>query len=282
MNAQSLPADLASRPLSQMSDPTGVPQLDLVLGGGLPRGSLIAVFGPPGSGKTTLVCQIAFAAASRGQHVLLLTALAETTHKLVQHLQGFRFYDPNLLGHNLQVFSMQQFLEQDVNTAIQEIVQAVSREQARLVIIDGFQVLRDLSASTAATRQQLYILGTRLSLQGITTLVTSEAAPRDPSLFPEMTTADGLIGLYYTLKGVRPLQSMEIVKMRGRVPLLGRHGLLLNEEGVQVFPRLEAIVRPATFEGWPTTPGGMIPQVRVPFELAELDNLLGGGLTRQT
>ncbi|TXT46841.1 MAG: Circadian clock protein kaiC [Methylocystaceae bacterium] len=37
---------------------TGVPGLDRVLHGGLPRGSLILVEGPPGSGKTTMALQL--------------------------------------------------------------------------------------------------------------------------------------------------------------------------------------------------------------------------------
>ena len=35
-------------------DPTGIPGFDAVLGGGLPRGGLALLVGPPGSGKTTL------------------------------------------------------------------------------------------------------------------------------------------------------------------------------------------------------------------------------------
>lgn len=57
--------------------PTGVTHLDRVLGGGLPKGALILVVGPPGSGKTTLAAQMAFAAAARNQTVLIITALSE-------------------------------------------------------------------------------------------------------------------------------------------------------------------------------------------------------------
>src|SRR5258708_20424575 len=136
-------ANLASVPAPQALEPTGVLQLDLVLAGGLPRGALVIILGPPGSGKTTLASQIAFAAAGRGQRALFLTALSEPTTKLLEHLQGYRFFDRDLIGSAVQVFSLQQFLSQGAATTGQEIVAAVRQTQADMVILDGFQTLRD-------------------------------------------------------------------------------------------------------------------------------------------
>jgi recombination protein RecA len=39
--------------------PTGFAAFDAALGGGLPRGSIVEIFGPPGCGKTTLALRIA-------------------------------------------------------------------------------------------------------------------------------------------------------------------------------------------------------------------------------
>src|SRR5581483_9739118 len=80
---------------------TGVARLDEVLGGGIPRGSLAIVVGPPGSGKTTLACQIAFSAAQEGKQALVLTALSETSNKLISHLRTFRFFDPQVVGSRI-------------------------------------------------------------------------------------------------------------------------------------------------------------------------------------
>ena len=275
-------ADLASTPAPQALEPTGVLQLDLVLAGGLPRGALVIILGPPGSGKTTLASQIAFAAAGRGQRALFLTALSEPTTKLLQHLQSYRFFDRELIGSAVQVFSLQQFLSQGAATTGQEIVAAVRQTQANLVVLDGFQAMRDLEPDVVASRQMLYNLGTRLSLQGTTTLITTEASPRDPAFFPEMTTADTLIGLYYELGGVRAFRGLEVLKVRGQALLPGRHSLTLSAEGMQVFPRLETRVSRSAFESWTTAASLATPQGRAAFGLKELDGLLGGGLTRQT
>ncbi len=49
---------------------TGVRNLDGLLHGGLPRGSVVVLAGPPGAGKTILTQQICFHTASARQRVL--------------------------------------------------------------------------------------------------------------------------------------------------------------------------------------------------------------------
>jgi DNA repair protein RadA/Sms len=53
--------------------PTGVPELDRVLGGGLVPGSLVLVGGEPGVGKSTLLLSALGAIARDGRHALLVT-----------------------------------------------------------------------------------------------------------------------------------------------------------------------------------------------------------------
>ncbi|GER91592.1 serine/threonine protein kinase [Dictyobacter vulcani] len=280
-----LPPDTTSIPMlppPSPFEPTGVPQLDLVLGGGLPKGALTVILGPPGSGKTTLASQIAFATAQRGENVLFLTAFSEPTSKLLNHLRSYRFFAADLIGRNVQVFSIQQFFPSEGPITEQEIVAEVRRIKASIIVIDGFQGLHDQVIASVATRHLLYNLGTQLSLLGTTTLVTAEADPHDATLFPEMTTADVLIGLYNTLPGGRTHRGLEVIKTRGRAPLSGLHGLSINERGIEVFPRLETRLAQPFQMGWNKKPPATTPAKRATFGLPELDTLLGGGLTRQT
>lgn len=289
-------------------EPTDVPNLDLLLGGGLLRGSLVIAIGPPGSGKTTLANQMAFAAARRGRTVLVLTALSEPTSKLLEHLRSYTFFDPDLVGESIQFLSLQQFLDRGLEATGAEIIAAARQNRAGFVVLDGFRGVRGAEVDPQMARQFLYDVGTTLSLQGATTLITSEANSHDPAFYPEMTTADVIIGLQHDLVGVRQYRGVEIIKVRGGAPLPGLHTLVLDAAGVTIFPRLETRVAaplpsrrtspdpgaavgipPADPEGqqsggsYSFAGGSVEPDAeRVAFGLPELDALLHGGLTEHT
>ncbi len=285
-------------------DPTGVPHLDDVLGGGMPRGALAIVVGPPGSGKTTLACQIAFAAAEAGGSALVLTALSETSTKLIGHLHSFRFFDPLAVGNTIQFLSMEHMLAGGLSATADEMVAIVRQARARLVVLDGFRGVRESEREVQAARRFLYTVGARLGMLGTTTVITSEAQPHDSEFFTEATTADVIVGLHYGLEGVRQRRALEVVKVRGARILPGLHGFELTDQGALVFPRLEARVvaegeRHRIAAGAPETgEAGRVAQeqeqapdmeapveagdVRARFDLPELDVMLGGGLTSKT
>lgn len=65
--------------------PTGVPGLDVVLGGGLPEFSFNILAGAPGTGKTTLAHQIMFANATPERPALYFTVLGEPALKMLRY-----------------------------------------------------------------------------------------------------------------------------------------------------------------------------------------------------
>ncbi len=274
---------------------TGLPDLDVVLGGGLLRGALAVVLGVPGSGKTTLAGQMAFAAAREGKKVLILTALSEPTSKLVTHLRSFTFFDDSLLVERVQVLSLQQALPNGLKATGDEILGMVRHYGAQVVVLDGFQGMREYEAevSQQAGRQFLYRLGTTLNALNILTVVTSEADPHDPALFPEMTTADAILGMHFRTRETRHQRGFEVIKTRGAAQLDGIHALAIDHNGVRIIPRLEALVTAGLPGGNELHAGIHATQVqsvppqapsreRVPFGIAGLDDLMQGGVQRGT
>jgi circadian clock protein KaiC len=111
------------------------------------------------------------------------------------------------------------------------VIGEARRINATMVLIDGFRGMRSVDTEPQAAREFLYRIGTTLGALGATTLVTSETDPRDPTYFPETTTADVIIGLHYSLLGVRQLRGVEVLKARGAAPMPGLHALTLGAEG---------------------------------------------------
>src|SRR5690348_5927482 len=274
-------------------DRTGVRDLDTLLGGGLPRGSLVLIMGLPGSGKTTLASQIAFTAARSGRRVLILTALSESTNKLIAHLGAFTFFDPALIGGPVQFLSLQGTLSDGLEATATIILAEARRMRADLVMLDGFRGMRSVGDAPQAAREFLYNLGTTLGTLGCMTLITSETDPRDPTFFPETTTADVILGLHYQLLGVRQYRGIEVVKSRAAAPLPGLHALTLTADGASVYPQLEERVS-LDAVGDDAQTQGAAPAVdakpaatasgrgRITFDLPVLDAMLSGGIPRAT
>lgn len=73
------PVSAPAQPIDQVgvdaacARPTGVQELDRVLGGGLVAGAVVLLAGEPGAGKSTLALEVAARAAQGGQRVLYIT-----------------------------------------------------------------------------------------------------------------------------------------------------------------------------------------------------------------
>jgi len=150
-------------------------------------------------------------------------------------------------------------------------------------VIDGFRGIRGFDRDPHVAREFLYYISAALNLQGVTTVISSEAEPRDANLYPEATTADILIGIHYSVVGMRHQRLIEAIKARGLNPLSGLHVLNLSADGVAVYPRLEALVQLREQYGDPDILDmALMSDARVSSGMPELDALLGGGLPERS
>ena len=254
---------------------TGVPNLDQVLGGGLPWTGIALVLGPPGSGKTTMAQQIAFHRAARGERVLFLTGFSETHDKLLRLGRSLRFFDPEQVGTAIQFGSLPDLLRDGPEAAEDAILATCRKLGARLVVLDGFRSLGPLlgDLDSQAGVRFLYHLGTKLGLLGATTLVLMEGDSRDLASPAELGVADVLVALHLETRSGRERRLLQVRKRRGARSLAGVHPYTVGSAGIQLWRRFESWVQPSE-PAWSTR--------RAAFRNPPIDALLHGGLTEGT
>jgi circadian clock protein KaiC len=252
---------------------TGVPRLDLILGGGIVRNSLFLIAGLPGSGKTVLATQIAFAAAERGDRVLFVTAFSEPHNKLISNLRTFSFFDQSKIGDTIKLLNLQHQLTSSINEAGETIVREVRSHRANLVVLDGFQSIGATSETILAPHQFLYDLNAKLSLLNVSSIVTYNHSSNLDETRPELTAVDGIIVLSQEIAGDRVTRVMQVVKHRGASQLLGKHSFLIANTGISCYPRQETLL---------VNMDSSVDTVRASSGIAALDTMLGGGINRGT
>src|SRR5580704_19373044 len=100
--------------------PTGIPDLDVVLGGGLPEYSFNVIAGAPGSGKTTLAHQIVFANASASRPAIYFTVLGEPTLKMLRYQQNYTFFDADKVESAIRFINLSdQVIDGDLNAVLE-------------------------------------------------------------------------------------------------------------------------------------------------------------------
>ncbi len=113
---------------------TEIKDVDLVLGGGIVRGSVILIAGQPGIGKSTLLMQIA-GAVSQGSSVLYVSG-EESVHQVAMRAER--------LGSGKAAIELVSSMSAD------DIAQTIGSSSYDLVIVDSIQTIAMESVSSVA------------------------------------------------------------------------------------------------------------------------------------
>ncbi len=248
---------------------TGVLGLDEILGGGLTADRTFLVAGAPGTGKTTLGNQLAFAHAADGGRAVVATLLAEPHDLMLANLHGFHFFDPDLVGDRVHYLSLLNALEEEGLDGVIAAIRRVVREgDATLLVVDGTAVVEDAASSALDLRRFAQRLQAQGALLGCTTvLLTSHEHNELQRLGAHV---DGVVVLAAERAYARRIRTLEVVKLRGSRHVEGAHEFSITEAGVTVFPRLESLAGRSRSSQDPDEVFGT--------GVAGLDTMLGGGL----
>ncbi len=150
--------------------PSGIAELDSLLGGGLGRGTSSMFMGPPGTGKSTLALRFALSAAEQGEKALLFL-FDETTGMLKNRAAQLGLDIEEHLRSGLIAIQQVDPAEISPGELVHRIRQCVADEGVRMIVIDSINGYLNAMPAERYLTLQLHELLAFLNQQGVITIM---------------------------------------------------------------------------------------------------------------
>jgi circadian clock protein KaiC len=257
---------------------TGVPGLDDILLGGLPKGHTFLVEGKSGTGKTTLGLQFAIEGIRLGESCLYVT-LSESRAELLEAARG---HDWSLDGISIAEFVPAEASltdeerytvfhpgEVELATTIKRLLKEIERVGAQRVVVDSLSEFRLLAQDQIRYRRQLLALKQYFAGRHTTVLLLDDHTPNSDDQ-QVLSIVHGVIRFSTVQRSYGVVRRhLEVVKLRSSGFREGFHDYTLGHEGIVAYPRLVAAEHGKDFS-----------QESMSSNLPALDAMFTGGIER--
>lgn len=221
---------------------SGIPGLDVVLGGGFFRSGVYIVHGLPGSGKTILANQLCYRHVAAGGRAVYVTLLAESHARMLQHIRGMSFFDERAIPDELSYISAFHDLEAEGLKGLMAVLRREMRARnASVLVLDGLVAAAEAAQTDRELKKFIHEVQTSAVFHGCTVFLLTSGSPQRVNA--EHTMVDGLIELEDRLFDARAERAVQVRKFRGGGSLRGKHPFRISDDGLEVFPRIESLFK---------------------------------------
>src|ERR1043165_3934511 len=225
--------------------PTGIPGMDEITGGGLPKGRPTLVAGAAGCGKTLFAIEFLVNGAIQYDEPGVFMAFEENADELAQNVAS--------LGFDLKKLSKQKKLiidyvrverseieetgDYDLEGLFIRLGHAIDSIGAKRVVLDTIEVLFSALSNQGILRAELQRLFRWLKDKGVSAFITAERGERTMTRFGlEEYVADCVILLDHRVTEEVSTRRLRVVKYRGSVHGTNEYPFLIGKHGISVLP----------------------------------------------
>lgn len=253
--------------------PTGIPGMDEITDGGLPKGRPTLVAGGAGCGKTLFAMEFLVNGATQYDEPGVFVAFEENAEELAQNVASLGF-DLKKLGKQKKLIvdhvhversEIEETGDYDLEGLFIRLGYAIDSIGAKRVVLDTIEVLFSALTNQGILRAELGRLFRWLKDKGVSAVITAERGNGTMTRFGlEEYVADCVILLDHRVSEQMSTRRLRIVKYRGTLHGTNEYPFLITKEGISVLP---------------ITSLGLdhkAPAERVSTGVKELDEMLGG------
>jgi len=253
--------------------PTGIPGMDEITGGGLPKGRPTLVCGAAGCGKTLFAMEFLVNGAIQYGEPGVFVAFEENAEELAQNVAslGFDLNDlkkkKKLIIDHIQIERSQiaETGEYDLEGLFIRLGHAIDSIGAKRVVLDTIEVLFGALPNHTIVRAELQRLFRWLKNKGVTAIITAERGDGTMTRFGlEEYVADCVILLDHRVIEQISTRRLRIVKYRGTLHGTSEYPFLIGKNGISVLP-----ITSLSLEH-------KVSNKRISTGIKEIDNMLDG------
>ena len=253
--------------------PTGIPGMDEITGGGLPKGRPTLVAGAAGCGKTLFAMEFLVNGAMQYDEPGVFVAFEENAEELTQNVASLGFDLKKLIKQKKMIIDhvrverseIEETGDYDLEGLFIRLGHAIDSIGARRVVLDTIEVLFSALSNQGILRAELQRLFRWLKDKGVSAVITAERGSGTVTRFGlEEYVADCVILLDHRVTEQMSTRRLRIVKYRGTLHGTNEYPFLITRNGISVLPITSVgLDHSASAE-------------RVPTGVKELDEMLGG------
>lgn len=196
---------------------TGVPGLDSLIEGGIPKGNTAMIAGNPGTGKTILCSHFVYYGLITKDENALYISFSESKTQFYANTERFGMdFEKFERQKKFTFLALASFTKSGIQDTLEEILSTIRNTKAKRVVLDSFSAisLAFEDQSEARTTVQV-LLGKIMRSEEVTTMLIIEVPYGRNSIGSgiEESVADGIIQLEQREDNAAPI-ILRILKMR--------------------------------------------------------------------